>query len=52
MLSNGITSADAPLEMRLAWVTPSQRKAELQKAVTAAKQHKGKVLVFSIQRRH
>lgn len=47
MLSSGITSADAPLEMRLAWVTPSQRKAELQKAVTAAKQHKGKVLVFA-----
>lgn len=33
MLSNGITSADAPLEMRLAWVTPSQRKAELQKSL-------------------
>lgn len=47
MLSNGITSVDAPLEMRLAWVTPSQRRTELQKAVTVAKQHKGKVLVFT-----
>ncbi|MBB6055694.1 beta-glucosidase family protein [Tolumonas osonensis] len=47
MLSNGITSPDDPLEIRMAWVTPSQRKAELQKAVAAAKQHKGKVLVFA-----
>jgi beta-glucosidase len=47
MLSNGITSVDSPLEMRLAWVTPSQRKAELQKAVAAAKHHKGKVIVFA-----
>lgn len=47
MLSNGITKADDPLEIRMAWVTPSQREAELQKAVTAAKQHKGKVLVFA-----
>lgn len=47
MLSNSITADDAPLEMRLAWVSPSQRKAELQKAVTAAKHHKGKVLLFA-----
>ena len=47
MLSNAITNPDDPLEIRMAWVTPSQRKAELQKAVVAAKQHKGKVLVFA-----
>lgn len=47
MLSNAITNPDDPLEIRMAWVTPSQRKAELQKAVAAAEQHKGKVLVFA-----
>ncbi len=47
MLSNAITNPDDPLEIRMAWVTPSQRKAELLKAVAAAKQHKGKVLVFA-----
>ena len=47
MLSNAITKPDAPLEIRMAWVTPSQRTAELQKAVSAAKHHNGKVLVFA-----
>ena len=47
MLSSGIVTPNDPLEIRMAWVTPSARKAALAKAVAAAKAHQGKVLVFA-----
>lgn len=46
MLSNSIVTADDPLEIKVAWVTPSHRQKVLNDAVAAAKAHKGKVLVF------
>ncbi len=46
MLSSSIVMPQDPLEIRMTWVTPSHRQQVLKDAVNAARQHKGKVLVF------